>query len=270
LLVRSLKEQVTDPNDDLSLAVLYAAEGSEHEGGYDLVRKLHPDVHLQLQSNHQPLKKQIQDLANAEQREFFTFFVDDIVVVRPFGWFDREFDLLRRRRDIASLSLRLNPEVDYCQPLNLAAPAPALDADRTWNWVAPRSRLRRGLLQLAGRRYARGDWAGSMFMDGYVFRHAQFIPYFAALPDIPYVTNLESIMLRQPLPGTRVVCYSKSRIVNVVLNRVDTHSGYPHAGGSVDELNSRFLAGHRLAYDHLKSIQNTSCHLVIEPSWQTA
>jgi hypothetical protein len=267
LLLRSLKEQVTTLHD-LSLAVLYAVDDGTYEEGYDLVRRIHPDVHLQLQDDRLPLGAQIRDLVRSERREFFSFFVDDIVAVRPFGWFDRQFALLRDRQDIAALSLRLNPKVSYCQPLRIKAPAPALDSDLTWEWTRSRSRLKRAARRLLGRPYAKGDWAGSMFVDGYVFRHAQFIPYFDTLPELPYVTKLESMMLNQPLPGRRVVCYAQSRIVNIVLNRVDTHSRYPHGGGSTEHLNSRFLAGDRLAYDHLKNMDNESCHVVVEPRWQ--
>ena len=198
LLVRSLREQVQTPRE-LSLAVLYAASTPDFRRAYDLAREIHPEVDFRLQDTR-PLKRQIQDLVEAERREFFTFFVDDIVAVRPFGWSDREFDLLRSRSDVASLALRLHPGVRYCQPLGLSVPAPPLDADRTWDWRGPRGRLSPILARLMGKRYPQGDWAGSMFMDGYVFRHAPFIEYFAALPEIPYVTRLEPIMLGHPLP----------------------------------------------------------------------
>jgi hypothetical protein len=248
------------------LAVLYAADNREYHEGYELVGRIHPEVQLRLQ-NDRPFKAQIRDLVTAEQREFFSFFVDDIVAIRPFGWWDPPFAILRKRSDIASVSLRLNPRVNYCQPLGLMAPAPRLDSELTWEWRSSRSRLKRVIRRGLGRPYARGDWAGSMFVDGYVFRHAQFIPYFEALPEIPYVTKLESLMLHQPLPGRRVICYPQSRIVNMVLNRVDTHSEYPHGGGSPSDLNSRFLQGHRLEYRHLSKLDNTSCHVILEPSW---
>jgi hypothetical protein len=250
------------------MAVLYAVDDRRYQQGYDLVRQIHPDVHLQLQDDRRPLSSQIRDLVRSDPREFFSFFVDDIVAVRPFGWSDRQFALLRDHQDIAALSLRLNPNINYCQPLGIEAPAPALDSNLTWDWTSSRSRLKRVARRLLGQPYAKGDWAGSMFVDGYVFRHTQFIPYFDTLPEIPYVTKLESIMLGQPLPGQRVLCYPQSRIVNVVLNRVDTHSRYPHGGGSTEHLNTRFLAGKRLAYDHLKCIDNQSCHVVVEPRWQ--
>jgi hypothetical protein len=268
LLARSLREQVTSPRE-LSIAVLFAADTPDFRRGYDLVREMHPDVHCQLQ-DARPLKRQIQDLVEAERREFFTFFVDDIVAVRPFGWMDREFDLLRRRSDVASLSLRLHPGVRYCQPLNISAPPPRLDGDRTWEWRGPSSRLSHRLARLTRKRYAQGDWAGSMFMDGYVFRHAPFIKYFAALPEIPYVTKLEPIMLSHPLPGHRVACYSRARIVNVVLNRVDQHSAYPHGGGSAEDINTRFLKGERLSYEHLRNREDSACHITVDPQWASA
>jgi hypothetical protein len=249
--------------------VLFAADTPDFRRGYELAREIHPDVDFRPQ-DARPIKRQIQDLVEAEQREFFTFFVDDIVAVRPFGWTDVEFDVMRRRSDVASLSLRLHPGVRYCQPLSLSVAPPRFDADRTWDWRSPRSRLPQMLARLTGRRYAQGDWAGSMFMDGYVFRHLPFIDYFASLPEIPYVTRLEPIMLGHPLPGHRVVCYSQARIVNVVLNRVDQHSAYPHGGGSAEELNERFLQGDRLVYEHLRKREDVACHITVEPQWVPA
>jgi hypothetical protein len=263
-----LHEQVQTPRG-LSIAVLFAADTPEFQRGYDRVRELHPDVQLQLQDTR-PVKRQIQDLVEGERREFFSFFVDDIVAVRPFGWNDREFGLLRTRADVASLSLRLHPGVRYCQPLDVDAPPPRLDADRTWDWTYPRTRWSQRIARLTGRRFAKGDWAGSMFLDGYVFRHAPFIDYFAALPEIPYVTRIESVMLSHPLPGNRVACYAQARIVNVVLNRVDQHSGFPHAGGSAEEMNARFLKGERLTYEHLRNRDDPTCHVVAEPQWASA
>jgi hypothetical protein len=121
-----------------------------------------------------------------------------------------------------------------------------------------------------GKTIPAGDWAGSMFIDAYVFRHAQFLDYFRSLPELPYVTKLESVMLSNPLPGNRVACYAESRLVNVVMNRVDKNSIYPHGGGSVAELNERFLRGERLDDSPLLGLDNRSCHLLVEPKWLPA
>ena len=243
------------------------AETDAFRRAYDSIRELFPAVGLHPQDPERPIKAQIQALIESEPREFFTFLLDDMVVVRPFGSNDREFDVLRRRPDVASLALRLHPGVTYCQPLNLETPPPKLDADLTWDWRFPRTRPARLLARLTGWPHAKGDWAGSMFLDGYVFRYAQFIKYFAKLPEISFVTRLESLMLTQPLPGNRVACYPRARVVNLALNQVDAHSVYPHAGGSPEELNQRFLSGGRLAYDHLKELVSHSCHLATEPRW---
>ena len=243
------------------------AETDAFRRGYDSVRELFPEVSLHPQNANQPIKAQIQALVEAERREFFAFLLDDMVAIRPFGTDDRECTVLRRRPDVASLSLRLYPGVIYAQPLSLDTPPPRLDADLTWDWRFPKTRPARLLARLTRRRHAKGDWAGSMFLDGSVYRHAQFIGYFAGLPEIPFVTRLESIMLTQPLPGNRVVCYPQARVVNLALNQVDPHSVYPHAGGSAEELNELFLSGRRLAYHHLKNLVSPSCHLTAEPRW---
>lgn len=266
LLLRSLEEQVCDAGR-LSLAVFYAADTPALEAGYVRVGQIHSAVTLRRQDDGRPLKAQIGELIRGEQREFFSFFVDDNVAVRPWGFSDPPFEVLRRRREVASLALRLNPQVTYCQPLDLKTPPPRLDQDLSWDWRPPRNRATRRLASLLGLRVPWGDWAGSMFIDGYVFRHADFIEYFERLPELAYVTKIEAAMLADPIPGSRVCCYPQSRIVNTVLNRVDPHSVYPHPGGSVEELNARFLAGDRLSYEQLKNVDNHSCHLTVPPRW---
>jgi hypothetical protein len=266
LLLRSLFEQVTTP-DQLSVTVLYVAETSDYQRGYDQVARSHPKVHLHSQEMSRPIRVQILELLEREPREFFTFLLDDMVVIRPFGCLDPEFAILRKRSDVASLALRMHPGITYCQPLDIATPPPSLDAERTWDWRFPHTRFERLSAKLSGRRFARGDWAGSMFLDGYVYRYREFVAYFRSLPEIPYVTRLESVMLNQPLAGTRVVCYQEARVLNLAMNRVDKHSVYPHAGGSAEELNTRFLDGDRLAYDHLRLSNHKSCHMATEPHW---
>lgn len=265
--MRSLKDQFGAPSR-LSVSVLYVATTPALDEGYALTALLHPELELVRQSAEVPIKQQIQRLVEEDEREFFTFFVDDIVIVRRFGLADHPFQLLRSRDELASISLRLNPRVDRCQPLGLRTGTPPLDADLTWDWRPASSRLRRLWGRLSGHPTPLGDWAGSMFLDGSVFRHRQFIEHFRTLPALDYVTRLESVMLHSPLPGARVACYPESRLVNLVMNRVDVHSGYPHGGGSVEELNTRFLAGERLAYAHLSFLDNRACHLVEAPRWQ--
>jgi len=268
LLLRTLFQHVTTPQE-LSVAVLYLADSPEYEGGYTLVRNLFPTVTFCPQDNR-PIHAQVLELASAEEREFFAFFVDDIVVVRPFGWNDQPFRLLRTRRDITSISLRLHPRVNECQPLGISTSIPALDNDLTWDYRVPRNRLARAAARLLGKSLPQGDWAGAMFIDAYVFRHRQFLEYFRKLPELAYITKLEGTMLDHPLPGTRVVCYPESRLLNIVMNRVDKHSVYPHGGGSVEELNQCFLRGERLDDTHLQGLDNRACHLVLEPRWRPA
>ncbi len=266
LLLRSLKEQVTSlPR--LSVSVLYAADLGVFARGYERTRRLHPDVHWRLQEPRS-IKAQLDELVRMEPREFFTFMVDDDVVVRPFGPSDPPFRLLRERRDVAAVALRLHPGVRYCQPLRLRTPPPRLDSDLTYEWKASRRRAVRLLRRLVGRPSPQGDWAGSMFVDGNVFRHAEFADYFARLPEISHVPHVESIMLRRPLPGRRVAIYPQSRILNLVMNRVDVSSRYPHGGGSPDDFNARFLNGERLAYHQLTQMHNESAHVVVHPRWE--
>jgi hypothetical protein len=261
-----LKEQVA-AGSRLSVSVLFTADAGAFDRGYERARRLHADVHWHRQEARS-IKAQLDELVRAERREFFTFFVDDDVVVRPFGTSDPPFRLLRERRQVAAVALRLHPGVRYCQPLNLRTPPPRLDANLTYRWKPSTSRVVRLLRTLIGHPSPRGDWAGSMFVDGNVFRHGEFVDYFASLPEITHVPHIEPVMLRRPLRGNRVAIYPQARVFNLVMNRVDVSSRYPHAGGSPEDFNARFLNGERLAYDQLKQMRNESAHVVVHPRWE--
>ncbi|MBN8610219.1 MAG: hypothetical protein J0L92_06530 [Deltaproteobacteria bacterium] len=267
LLLRSLHEQCRQ-SERLRIAVLYKASDARFAAGYEEVRRRFPAVDLVPQTSS-PIKEQIGALVAQPLCELFTFFTDDIVVIRPIDLFDAPFETLRERADVTSIALRLDRSIDHCQPLGIDTPPPTLDVDSTWRYRRPSTRPGRLLARLRGT-LPLGDWAGSMFIDGYVFRHPELVDYFRRLPDFSHVTQIEQVMLENPLRGDRVVCCAKARIVNLVLNRVDTRSVYPHAGGSPAELNERFLDGGRLDYTHLRTVPRRSCHVDVPPRWMKA
>ena len=260
MLLRSIKAQVTR-SEALSISVVYHYDNTEFHQGYLKIQAKHPDIHYHLQQGSS-LKNQLLELIDRETKQFFSFFVDDLVVIRPFSITDHEFSVLATRSDIAALSLRLNPAVDFSQPLNRQIRPPKLSSDNTWVWNVRASRLSR-----LWKRPVLGDWSLALNLDGNVYRYDDIKAYFRTLPEIPHVTALEGIMSTRPLPGKRILCYSHSRIINLAMNRVDTHSVFPCGEESAVEFNERFLKGEVLSFEHFRSLAHRACHIVTKPEW---
>ena len=265
LLLRSHREQAREW-DDFAVSVLYTTSAPEFDRGYDVVKEKFPTVAFQVEDHGRPINRQVLDLARRDEREFFHFLADELVFLRPFSTTDREFDTFRGNRDIAALSLRMSPHINYSQPLGLSTPPPVLK-DRIWSWK-PKPRLLESLLRVTLGRYpARGDWRLQMNVDANVFRYGEFLRHFETLPDIASVNVFETIMLQHPMPAPYLLCYPDSKLINLAMNRVDDVSRLPYGGHTAAEFNQRFLSGEILSYESLKTLHHNACHIVVEPEW---
>ncbi len=249
----------------IACSVLYESTTAAFEAGYARVRALHPSAHFERQ-HLEDLNGQLAACARDASTPFFSLFADDLVVIRPFDPADREFATLLARDDIAALSLRLNPRVDYSQPLDLKVVPPSFGADRTWRWTVGGpgivGKIRRRL-----RWWARGDWAVPFVLDGNVYRRAAFAKYLCSLPKIPSIPQLEPMMVAHPPRAPRMLCYAESKIVSLAMNSMDLTHNYPSAGTSLDEINGHFLDGRRLAFDTYANLEAQQCHVPVTPVW---
>ena len=277
LLLRSIKEQVCGWKDSL-ITVFHDFDDREYGRGYSLLKEIHPEFHYYERDHKKSLKEQLRELISMEKKDFFSFFVDDLVVIRPFSKEDKQFKILKERKDIMFLSSRLNPNINYSQPLSMKVYAPNLDSDMVFcvkktnfGYFLERNIISR-LLRKNGFRIfmpLRGDWGCQMSIDGNIYRYEEFREYFNSLPEFSYVPDLEEIMMKHPLSGSKVIIYPESRIVNIASNKVDKiFLYYPSAGEDPLAINERFLNNGRLSYDHLKSLNNTSCHIETKLTWQ--
>lgn len=264
LLLRSWSEQVPEW-PQFAVSVLYKSTDPQFDRGYEIVSRAFPTVFLHREDESRSFKGHVLSLIEREERELFHFLADELVFLRGYRTTDEPFQMLRRRADIAAVSLRMSPRIDFAQPIGLPTPPPPLK-DNVWAWK-PRPLWAERITRLFGIYSARGDWRLQINVDGNVMRYPQLLAHFRTLPEIRNLNNLETVFLENPLPQPRLVCYPESRLINLALNRVDPHSTYPFAGHSAYEFNDRFLAGERLAYTQLAGLQHNACHIIVEPVW---
>lgn len=265
LLLRSWSEQVPEW-PDFAVSVLYKSSAPEFDRGYDVVKQAFPAVFFQPEDPAGAFKAQVLALIEREERELFHFLADELVFLRGFRTTDEPFQVLRRRPDVAAVALRMSPRINYSQPLGLHTPPPP-HRGNIWTW-RPRPRWVERAARVFGIHSARGDWRLQLNVDGNTFRYRQLLAHFRTLPDIKGLNSLETVFILNPLPkAPYLVSYSESRLINLALNRVDTHSNYPFAGYSAQEFNARFLAGERLSHTSLAGLQHNACHIIVEPEW---
>jgi hypothetical protein len=267
LLLRSWSEQVREW-PDFAVSVLYKSTAPEFDRGYEIVRRQFPSVFFQPEDASRSFKGHVLALMEREERDFFHFLADELVFIGSYSTSDEPFELLRRRPDIAAVSLRMSPLIDYSQPLGMKTPPPP-HRGNIWTTRQRPLWLER-ITKLFGVHSATGDWRLQINVDGNTFRYPELVAHFRTLPEIPNLNRLETVFLEHPMPQPYLAGYPESKLINLALNRVDPHSNYPFAGHSALEFNRRYLAGERLSYKKLVGLRHNACHIVIEPDWVPA
>lgn len=232
-----------------AVSVLYACEDGPVADGYDHVRFLCPDLRWERQWELREFKDYVLSLVD-RSRPFTTFLVDDDVVRSPVSLADRPFERFARDPEIAAVSLRLDPGMDYCYSEDVAAPPPAFDEGLVWSWPG-----------------AGGDWGYPMSLDGHVFRTYEILPLLERL-DYVDPNDLEAALALSPLGGSKLCCYPTSRLVNVPANRVQETAPNRHAGVDLAALNARFLAGERIALAPFADLRPPAPHHEVAYEWE--
>ena len=90
------------------ICIGYNSTAAEFDRGYEIVKKDFPTVFFQPEDDSRSFKEHVVALIEREERELFHFLADELVFLRGFRTTDEPFQILRRRRDIAAVSLRMN------------------------------------------------------------------------------------------------------------------------------------------------------------------
>jgi hypothetical protein len=180
-----------------------------------------------------------------QERKLSVFFVDDNVFKEPFSLEDDEFKIFLKRSDILTLSLRLHPRLDYCYPAKLKQSISS-NKSGVFNWT-------QGI----------GDFGYPMSLDGHFFRTEHILYY---LYNLRYNSpnDLESQMAMRPVPILYMICYDKSKIMNLPLNKVQNFNNNIHGHITAEFLNDNFLDDKIISLNNIREFENHSCHQEID------
>jgi hypothetical protein len=229
---------------EYNIIIQYTFSTPEFENGYEKLKTIHSDSNLLYMKEIHPFQTSLLSQFNPN-KPISVFFVDDNVFKEPFSFEDKEFKTFLNRQDILTLSLRLHPRLNYCYPARIRQTAPPM-TDGVFEW--------NGKL---------GDFGYPLSLDGHFYR-TEHIGYY--LYNLRYTgpNDLESQMAMRPMPIPRMICYDKSKIINLPLNKVQNFNNNVHGHITAEFLNQKFLEGKIISMNNIRSIDNTSCHQEID------
>jgi hypothetical protein len=161
LLIRSIKQLWIDRSDYM-ISVLYTYSSEQYKKGYDKTIHKHPDLTYIIELPGE-FKNQVINVINPNNK-FTVFFVDDNVFKEKFEFKCEEVFEFYRKEDIACLSLRLHPKIEYCYTMKIDTPPPIFISKNCW--------ICKGTL---------GDWNYKMSVDGHIFRTKDIIKLITGL-----------------------------------------------------------------------------------------
>ena len=193
----------------------------------------------------------------SKDRYLTTFFVDDDVFKSPFNLRSDEVKEFLIREDIACVSLRLCPRINYCYTMNVPMKAPTfLESKRLiWKW----------------REASPGDWSYPMSLDGHLFKTEEILPLLKLL-NYSNPNTMEGTLASAPFNIPHMICFDEAKIFNIPANKVQNVNGNRHGNMTAWEINGRFTRGGRLSLLKLlnkpDAINNTACHQDVILEWE--
>jgi len=222
--------------------ILYLYSNDFYSKGYnqcmaDYIINKNIEWHCQLNSKD-GFKAQIENLSIKNNCEYITYFTDDDIIKSKFQY-DEIFKQFENNKDILTLSLRLGLHVNFNYVNQEYTPSPVTNL---WEW----------------RKYPPlSDWGYPMSIQGNIFRREDIIPCIKRIHfDCP--NNFEGSMYHSPINKPYMLCYPKSKVLGLQLNRVASTSTNRSGNISIEHLNKEYLNGKRLDFRKLCDVDFNS------------
>ena len=256
LFLRSMKNFFPEWHRYRDVHVLYTYSNEAFGAGYVKTVTLHPEMHY-VYENPGMFKMDTINLID-KNRNFTMFFVDDNVFKNRFSLQCEEVKEFALREDIACVSLRLCPRINYCYTMNIPMDTPKFLEEKRfiWKWYGA----------------SQGDWSYPMSLDGHLFKTEEILPLLMVL-SYSNPNTMEGVLANSPFNTPLMICFEDSKIFNVPANKVQNVNNNRHGNISAGAINEQYLiGGNRLSLNKLLlnplSINNTSCHQDVPLEWE--
>lgn len=227
-----------------TLTVLHRYD-EKYKSSLEEVKKEFKSINFVEENN---FEKQTKDLLKGE---LFSFLVDDII-------FKDKLDLnfishvMSGNQQILCFSLRMGLHLKYCYMLNKKQIIPHGMTQGelfVWNW-----------------RDAELDWGYPLSVDGHIFRTEDvrnWLRHLTFKNPNQLEDSLQSIKFHYKI-NDNCICFHRSKIVNIPVNRVQDEYKNRNAGHEADDLLTAWNDGLRSSYPEFFDISNDAVHSELE------
>lgn len=227
------------------VSILYTYSSEDFKKGYDRTISYHPELSY-VHEDGSGFKKQLIDIIDASVHATM-FFVDDIVFKDYFFIRSPEMRLFMSRDDIACLSLRMCPRINFCYTENRPTPPPVVSEEGIWNWVGQP-----------------GDWGYPNSVDANIYKTSQIIDLIKSM-DYWNPNTFEGTWANHlPINRPNMICFKESKIVNNPVNRVQTANSNHCGNVSASFLNKMYLNDSIIALKPFVGLKNMAAHQEVD------
>ena len=233
--------------DAVPIYIIYKASNNDYKNGYKEVENYFKRKELTF-IEEKLFKDDLIKTLNKISSKYLFFLVDDIIFKSYFSFDDY---LSLPNRDNFILSLRLGNNLNYCYTRALKQSLPPLKRVgkfMSWNW-------RRG----------KADWNYVFSVDGNIYLKRDILEMTKVIPfkaPNSYESNMN--IFRFLLRRKKGLCFPKSVLVNVCLNRVQDEIENISGGISLKELNKNWKNNEKIDIEYFKDMNNESAHIEVK------
>jgi hypothetical protein len=233
----------------VKVIIIYRASNQAHDAAYRQVLQEYADlVVVKRQESRQDFKPLLLDALSESAAERVFFLVDDNMFVEPVNL--STFAGRASMYCVPSLRMGKNLSRSYTQQRCQAAPhvlrldSPNEEALQAWLW-----------------KYGELDWNYPLSVDGHFFQRHEILALAKTLNfDSPNRFEEQLQKFHAVFSWRLGVCYSKSRLINIPYNRVQTDIANIHGSVHQDEMLKSWHDGYRIDRQSYYGFVNESAH----------
>ncbi len=256
LCLTSIYEQF---KSEVNIKVQYVSTDDNFQKGYEQLKQCWLDVDFVKETD---FKSTLFEIINHYKNKYCLFFTDDDVFVKPVTVkeYSEMITIFEGNDKIHCLSLRMNPNINYCNPAKLKINPPNEFVEKEkyllWYWTRP---------ELAYH-YC---WAYPMAINSHIYEMERLVKLINIL-DFTNVNELESRLNgKRYLDKPLILSFLETKVFNVQNNFVQgTRTGEVEHENSVESLNEKFLNGEFISTENIYGMKPTQAHGPIEYKFQ--
>lgn len=240
LLLRSMEKYFKEYKTN-QIYILYTYSNNDFKLGYQHLIDNKEDLNLHF-IKEKKFKEDLNNIIkNTPPKDFILFFTDDDVFKESFSFNDPEVNAFKKDINVVTLSLRLHPNLTHCYTAKIKHKIPIFEKYNKYRWEE-----------------YNGDYGYPMSIDGHIFRINDIYNYIVNM-NYSNPNTFEGGLAKQKARPF-IMCYEKSKILNIPINRVQNVNKNRAGNISTNWLNQQWLSGKEIKMENIDGLDNISCH----------